>query len=98
MLGREAYQNPYLLAEVDREFYGCEEAPISRKAAALAMLPYIEQELEKGTPINHIVRHMLGLFHAQRGGKQFRRYISENAHKPGAGSEVLLAALERVPD
>lgn len=98
MLGREAYQNPYLLAEVDREFYGSNEPQISRKAAALAMVPYIEQQLESGTPLNHIVRHMLGLFHAQRGGKQFRRFISENAHKPGASIDVLYQALERVPD
>ncbi|MCP4596289.1 tRNA dihydrouridine(20/20a) synthase DusA [Neptuniibacter sp.] len=98
MLGREAYQNPYLLAEVDQEFYGCTEEKISRKGAALAMVPYIEKQLLQGTPLNHILRHMLGLFHAQRGGKQFRRFISENAHKPGAGIDVLFQALERVSD
>lgn len=98
MLGREAYQNPYLLADVDREFYGADSEKIGRKAAALAMVPYIEQQMEQGVPLNHVVRHMLGLFHAQRGGKQFRRFISENAHKPGAGIEVLLNALERVAD
>jgi tRNA-dihydrouridine synthase A len=98
MLGREAYQNPYLLAEVDQAFYGRTTPMIGRKQAALAMIPYIETQLAQGVSLNHIVRHMLGLFHAQRGGKQFRRYISENAHKPGASIEVLLAALERVPD
>lgn len=98
MLGREAYQNPYLLAEVDQAFYGSTAPIIGRKEAALAMIPYIEGQLEQGVSLNHIVRHMLGLFHAQRGGKQFRRFISENAHKPGASIEVLLAALERVPD
>ena len=98
MLGREAYQNPYLLAEVDQAFYGRITPMIGRKQAALAMIPYIETQLAQGVSLNHIVRHMLGLFHAQRGGKQIRRYISENAHKPGASIEVLLAALERVPD
>lgn len=98
MLGREAYQNPYILAEVDQAFYGSSDPIIGRKQAALNMIPYIEQQLDKGVPLNHIVRHMLGLFHAQRGGKQFRRFISENAHKPGASIEVLLNALERVPD
>lgn len=98
MLGREAYQNPYLLAEVDQAFYGSTAPIIGRKEAALAMIPYIEGQLEQGVSLNHIVRHMLGLFHAQRGGKQFRRFISENAHKPGASIEVLLAALERVPE
>ena len=98
MLGREAYQNPYILAEVDQAFYGSEAPIIGRKQAALDMIPYIEQQLSQGATLNHIVRHMLGLFHAQRGGKQFRRFISENAHKPGASIEVLLSALERVPD
>lgn len=98
MLGREAYQNPYILAEVDQAFYESSDPIIGRKQAALNMIPYIEQQLNKGVPLNHIVRHMLGLFHAQRGGKQFRRFISENAHKPGASIEVLLNALERVPD
>lgn len=99
MLGREAYHNPYLMAEVDQRIYGDENAQlISRKGAALAMQGYIEQQLIKGTPLNHILRHMLGLFHAQRGGKQFRRFISENAHKPGASIDVLLQALDRVAD
>ncbi len=98
MLGREAYHNPYLLADVDSEFYGANHKKISRKAAALAMIPYIEEQLGLGVPLHHMVRHMLGLFHAQRGGKQFRRLISENAHKPGASIEVLLNALERVAD
>lgn len=98
MLGREAYQNPYLLADVDREIYGATTPKISRKEAALAMVPYIEQQLSQGVALNHILRHMLGLFHAQRGGKQFRRLISENAHKPGATIDVLYQALERVPD
>lgn len=98
MLGREAYQNPYLLSEVDQAFYADSRSQISRKAAAMAMLPYIEDQLSQGAALNHILRHMLGLFHAQRGGKQFRRFISENAHKPGATIDVLLEALERVPD
>ena len=98
MLGREAYHNPYLLADVDQEFYGSDTPKISRKGAALAMVPYIEKQLQQGTPLNHILRHMLGLFHAQRGGKQFRRLISENAHKPGASIDVLYEALERVSD
>lgn len=98
MLGREAYQNPYLLADVDQALYGSQAEKICRKGAALAMVPYIESQLSQGVPLNHILRHMLGLFHAQRGGKQFRRYISENAHKPGAGIEVLYAALERIAE
>ena len=97
MLGREAYHNPYLMVDVDQKFYNDNHPIIQRKEAALAMQPYIEEQIKHGTPLQHIVRHMLGLFHAQRGGKQFRRYISENAHKPGASIDVLLEALERVP-
>lgn len=98
MLGREAYQNPYLLADVDNELYNCPDEKISRKGAALAMVPYIQEQLAEGVSLHHITRHMLGLFHAQRGGKQFRRFISENAHKPGASIDVLFEGLERVPD
>jgi tRNA-dihydrouridine synthase A len=55
-------------------------------------LPYVESELAKGTPLQHISRHLLGLFKGERGGKQFRRHLSENAHKASAGIEVLTHA------
>ncbi len=98
MVGREAYQNPYsLLADVDRRFYGASSDPVSRRQALELMIDYSEQELGDRVNLNHISRHILGLFHAQRGGKQFRRYLSENAHKQGAGIEVLQQALERIP-
>lgn len=98
MLGRETYQNPYLLADVDSNFYACTEEKISRKGAALAMVPYIQAQLEQGVSLHHITRHMLGLFHAQRGGKQFRRFISENAYKSNASIDVLFEALDYVAD
>ncbi|WP_115719780.1 tRNA dihydrouridine(20/20a) synthase DusA [Gallaecimonas mangrovi] len=93
MVGREAYQNPYLLAEVDSALYGSTEEIPSRRAVAEAMFPYIEAELSKGARLNHISRHMLGLFNGQTGGRRWRRYLSENAHKNGAGLEVFEAAL-----
>ncbi|KAA1174850.1 tRNA dihydrouridine(20/20a) synthase DusA [Marinobacter salinexigens] len=96
MLGREAYHNPWLLAGVDPEFFG-ERAPVQTRHEALrAMIPFIESELERGVFLTHISRHLLGLFHGIPGGRQFRRYISENAHKRGAGIEVIQAALEKV--
>ncbi len=98
MLGREAYQNPYLMADVDRRLYGCDRPAPTRKEVVERLLPYIERQLAEGCQLNHIVRHMLGLFHAQRGGRQFRRYLSENAHKPGATVEVLRAAIALIPD
>ncbi|CZF83652.1 tRNA dihydrouridine(20/20a) synthase DusA [Grimontia marina] len=97
MIGREAYQSPYMLAEVDNRLFGCDVPIIKRSDAVKAMFPYIEAELSKGTYLNHISRHMLGLFQNMPGARQWRRYISENAHKPGSGVEVLEAALAKIP-
>jgi len=93
MMGRSAYQTPYLLAEVDERFY--QQAAISktRRDVIHGLFPYIEAELAKGTRLNHITRHILGLFNGQAGGRLFRRHISEHAHRPGAGLEVLSDAL-----
>ena len=93
MVGREAYQNPYFLHEVDSRFFGEPAAEESRVDYLLNYLPYLEQELADGTPLNHMSRHLLGLFKGQRGGKQFRRHLSENAHRSGAGIEVLTDAI-----
>ncbi|OZB17140.1 MAG: tRNA dihydrouridine(20/20a) synthase DusA [Marinobacter sp. 34-60-7] len=96
MLGREAYHNPWLLAGVDSEFFG-EDAPVvSRHEALKRMLPFIQQELDRGVYLTHISRHIMGLFLGMPGGRQFRRHISENAHKPGAGIEVIEQALAKV--
>lgn len=96
MLGREAYNNPWLLASVDNEFFGAPEATFTRHDALRAMYPFIESELARGVYLTHMSRHLLGLFHGVPGGRQFRRHISENAHKPGSGLEVIQAALEKV--
>jgi tRNA-dihydrouridine synthase A len=96
MLGREAYHNPYLLAQFDAQFYGSESAPRSRQEVIHALLPYIEQELSEGTPLHSITRHLHGLFLGCRGARGWRRYLSENDNKTDAGVEVLLEALERV--
>lgn len=96
MVGREAYQNPWLLASIDALAYGEATPKISRHDVIEAMYPYIEAQLSEGQKLSYITRHILGLFHAQPGGKQFRRHLSENAHKPGAGIEVLQEALARV--
>lgn len=98
MLGREAYHNPWLLAEVDPVFFKRPTPFSSRHEALVSMLPFIESELRRGVFLSHISRHLLGLFHGQPGGRQFRRYISENAHKAGAGIEVIETALARVPE
>ena len=94
--GGKRNQNPYLLAEVDNRYYGLQRPVVSRNDVIEKMIPYIEAELSKGTWLSHITRHMLGLYHGVPGGRRFRRYISENAHKPGAGVEVLQEAVRLV--
>ncbi|MFN3163752.1 MAG: tRNA dihydrouridine(20/20a) synthase DusA [Pseudohongiellaceae bacterium] len=93
MLGREAYQNPFILHQVDALYFDEPDSGRSRADCILAYLPYMEAELSRGTPLNHMTRHLLGLFKGQAGGKQFRRHLSENSHKPGAGISVLTDAL-----
>jgi tRNA-dihydrouridine synthase A len=96
MIGREAYHNPWLLAELESRFDGA-PALLSRHGTVEAMFPYIEEALSQGVRLQQISRHMLGLFQAQAGARAWRRYISEHAHRPGAGIEVLEQALTRVP-
>lgn len=96
MVGREAYQNPGLLLDVDPQLFGV-DAPIGNPFAVVeAMYPYIEREMTRGAALGHITRHMLGLFQGIPGARQWRRHLSENAHKPGAGIPVVEAALALV--
>ncbi|SDH84691.1 tRNA-U16,U17-dihydrouridine synthase [Vibrio xiamenensis] len=97
MVGREAYQNPYILAEVDQQLFGSDAPVKKRRQVVEEMYPYIEQQLSQGAYLGHITRHMLGLFQNMPGARQWRRYISENAHKPGSGIEVVQAALAKIP-
>ena len=86
MLGREAYRNPFVLAEADRRIFGAgEEAPPDRVGVAQSMLAYARRELERGTRLHHVTRHMLGLFHATSGARRWRRHLStEAAHRDDA--------------
>jgi tRNA-dihydrouridine synthase A len=97
MLGRAAYETPYVLAEADQRFFGASEPPRDRHAVVEAMLPYIETQRSRGAPLNSITRHMLGLFQGLPGARAWRRYLSENVHAPGAGPEVVVAAMAQVP-
>ena len=98
MMGRAAYQEPWRLLDVDPRLFG-EPAPFATpKAAAQAMLPYIERELEAGTRLHAITRHMLGMFRGVPGARAFRRHLATEAVKAGAGSEVLSAALSLIMD
>ncbi|WP_318442513.1 tRNA dihydrouridine(20/20a) synthase DusA [Photobacterium leiognathi] len=97
MVGREAYQSPYLMAEVDQRLFGSDRPVMKRRDVVEAMYPYIEKQLANGSYLGHITRHMLGLFQNMPGARQWRRHISENAHKPGAGIEVVQQALDKIP-
>jgi tRNA-dihydrouridine synthase A len=92
MLGRAAYADPYLLAEVDRVLFGAQDAPPSRLDVLDRFVPYVEAELSRGSRLNAMTRHILGLFHGQKRARLFRRHLAENAHLDGAGLEVLMAA------
>jgi tRNA-dihydrouridine synthase A len=89
MIGREAYQNPWLLAEVDRQIFGVDRPAASRDHVMEQLLPYVEQQLALGARLNHITRHILGLFQGEPGAKKFRRHLSENAYQKDAQAMVL---------
>jgi len=96
MLGRAAYENPYLLAQADRRWFGVEGGVPSRMDIVEAFKPYVSNELARGQRLHSVTRHILGLFQGVRGGRAWRRYLSENASKPGAGLEVLDGAVAAV--
>lgn len=101
MLGRAAYQNPAILADVDRLIFDAGTESPTRAAALEAMLPYIEQHLERGGRLSNITRHVLGLYHGQPRGKTFRRHLSEGATSADATADVLrdaIAIVERRAD
>ncbi|MGN0921393.1 MAG: tRNA dihydrouridine(20/20a) synthase DusA [Cellvibrio sp.] len=93
MVGREAYSNPYLLAQVDQTIYGSDDAVPTRQQVMEKFIEYCEQELSKGAKLNHLTRHILGLYQGLPGARSFRRVISEQAHRPNAGIEVVYNAL-----
>ena len=96
MLGRAAYQEPWRLLAVDPELFG-EPAPFaSMQDVFEAMMPYIADQLAQGTRLHSMTKHFVGAFHGVRGARAFRRYLSENATKHGAGIEVLREAIALV--
>ncbi len=98
MIGRAAYDNPYLFAKVDREIYRHHHQPLTRHQVIIAMLPYIDDWVKGGGKLHSISRHLLQLFSGQPGTKAWKRYLSEHTHLPGAGIEVIRAALAQVPE
>jgi tRNA-dihydrouridine synthase A len=94
MVGRAAYHEPAaLLGEADTLVTGIAQAPVPAEAAVRAMYPYIEDELSSGARLIQITRHMLGAFAGRPGARRWRRILSEGAHKPGAGGDLVELAL-----
>lgn len=93
MVGREAYQNPYFLSEVDQRIYNAAEPSKSRHEIMALLLPYIQAQLQNGIRLNSVTRHILGLFHGQPGARAWRRHLSEHATGTNADINVVLDAL-----
>lgn len=96
MMGREVYQNPMILADVDRQIFNCATQPRQAIEIVECMIPYIERQMQQGARFWHVARHMLGLFQEVPGARQWRRHLSENGHKQDATCEVLKTALSYV--
>lgn len=96
MLGRAAYANPWVLADVDALIYGASSAPANRSRVLDEYMEYCASQLREGVPLARLTRHLVGLFQGCRGARAWRRYLSENAHSPGAGLEVIENAAGRV--
>lgn len=92
MIGREAYSNPYLFAEVDQRFFDCSALPISQHALVILYLEYIKQQGKMGVPMRRLIRFLVGLFKGYPGSRQWRRYLSEH----GTESNVVGNALELI--
>ena len=98
MVGREAYHNPWLLAQVDSQLYATPDSFNQRKSVIDAFIPYVEQQLSQGVTLAPMSKPILGLFQGIAGARYWRRYISENAFKPNADSKILLQAMQKILD
>lgn len=96
MIGREAYQNPYLLAQADQRIFASEATTKTRFEIMQQLMHYIEKQLSAGCKLSHITRHVLGLYQHQTGARLFRRYLAENSYREEADIAVLNTALECV--
>ncbi|MCA1241033.1 tRNA dihydrouridine(20/20a) synthase DusA [Stappia stellulata] len=96
MLGRAAYHDPWLLAGVDSRFYGTADPVASRVEAVERFRPFILERLKEGARVNQLLRHMLGLYHGVPGARAWRRRLTVDAVRPGAGVEVLDTALAEI--
>lgn len=100
MIGRSAYYDPFrILGTADREIFGDTSGyEKSRQQVVEEMAPFIQEQLDNREHLNSITRHMMGLFNGCKGGKLYRRYLSDNVHLKGSGVDTFLAAVEKVPE
>ena len=96
MVGRSIYHHPYQMNEVDSLIYEDHHEKLTRLEVIMAMEGYITKHINQGGRLNHIARHMLGLFHEVPKSRLWRRYLSENMHKEGADFNVLLRAYQQM--
>jgi tRNA-dihydrouridine synthase A len=94
MIGRAAYQTPWLLADVDHRLFG-DTPPSARTRGDVLrqLIPYIERHIDGGGPLHNLARHVLGIYHGEPGGRAFRRHLSEQGVKSGAGIAVFEEAI-----
>ena len=93
MLGRAANQTPVILRDVGEGFFGGASGAQSREHAVESRIPYIDAKVINGARLDHVVRHMLGLYQGQYGGRQYRRHLSERAHQAASDTDVLREAI-----
>ncbi|MCX7998230.1 MAG: tRNA dihydrouridine(20/20a) synthase DusA [Leptospiraceae bacterium] len=89
MIGRAAYENPYLFAQADEIFFHDQKNPLTREEVLEAMLPYLEEHQKQGGKLHHVMRHVLGLYYSQPYGKKFRRFVTENMYKNPPAKEFI---------
>ncbi|ABC22421.1 Dihydrouridine synthase TIM-barrel protein yjbN [Rhodospirillum rubrum ATCC 11170] len=97
MIGRAAYETPYMLAQADGLIFGEATPAPSRHEVALALLPYLDAMTARGEPVKRLTRHILGLFHGQPGARAYRRHLGEAGVRPDATAQVLIDALAHIP-
>jgi len=95
-MGREAYSNPYIMAQVDQAFYGEASKPRTRDEVLHDYIKYADERLENGSRLNHLSKHIVGLYHGEPRSRLWRRHISQNAHVPGSNTDVLRAAYQEM--
>lgn len=98
MIGRAAYENPWLLQSLDSQIFGMVDPVTCRQQVIRQLLPYIAAHLAQGGKLSHISRHILGLWHNEPGARRLRRLLSESAHKPDAGLALIEQLLEQMAE